>query len=213
MKLKDLMAVCDEVIVFNTTSYGPYFVKPGGEYADRKGVEFLSDFIGNFDVEKFEVWEDVLWESVIYVMMKIDQFDGEYAFLSNFYPCDVEYEGITYGSSEAAYQAAKFDKKDRKRFIGLGPGKAKKLGRTANLPKDWNEVRITVMRDVLRAKFLGNKELAQKLVEMTGESTLIEGNWWNDRFWGVDSKTGVGENHLGKLLMELRDELRGIDFQ
>ena len=49
--------------------------------------------------------------------------------------------------------------------------------------------------------------LAQKLIEMTGNSTLIEGNWWNDRFWGVDSKTGIGENHLGKLLMELRAEL------
>ena len=212
MKLKDLMEVCDEVIVFNTTSYGPYFVKPGGKYAGRKGVEILSDFILNFEVEKFETWEDVMMDGVIYVMMKIDQFDGEYAFLSNFYPCKVEYEGMVYDSSEAAFQAAKFDKKDREQFIGLEPGKAKKLGRKANLPENWNEIRISVMRDVLRAKFLGNRALAQKLIEMTGNSTLIEGNWWNDRFWGVDSKTGVGENHLGKLLMELRAELKEMDF-
>lgn len=212
MTLKDLMEVCDEIITFNVTSYGPYFIKPGSKHSQSKGIETLSDFHLACKIERFSTYEDMLWDEVLYVVMKIDRFSEEYFFLSNFFPCDVKYDGITYGSAEAAFQAAKFNKKDREQFINLEPGKAKKLGRKANLPKNWDEIRISVMEDVLRAKFLGNKELARKLIELTGESILIEGNWWNDRFWGVDLKTGVGENHLGQLLMKIRAELEEMGF-
>ena len=42
----------------------------------------------------------------------------------------------------------------------------------------------------------------------TGELVLEEGNTWHDTFWGVDAKTGEGLNHLGRILMKVRDELR-----
>ena len=49
-------------------------------------------------------------------------------------------------------------------------------------------------------------ELALAL-KYTGDAELIEGNNWGDTFWGVCN--GVGENHLGKLLMARRAQLRG----
>lgn len=50
-----------------------------------------------------------------------------------------------------------------------------------------------------------NSELGNKL-EATGDSLLVEGNWWHDTFWGVCN--GFGENNLGKLLMKIREELK-----
>ena len=61
------------------------------------------------------------------------------------------------------------------------------------------------MEEALRAKF-NIPEFKEKLLA-TGEMHLEEGNNWNDTFWGVDLKTGKGENHLGKLLMKIRKEL------
>ena len=65
-------------------------------------------------------------------------------------------------------------------------------------------MKIDIMRQVLKSKFTQNPELKAKLIA-TGDAELIEGNNWNDRFWGVCR--GVGQNHLGKLLMEVRAEL------
>ena len=44
--------------------------------------------------------------------------------------------------------------------------------------------------------------------DYTGNLVLEEGNGWHDTFWGVDLKTGEGENHLGRILMQVREELR-----
>ena len=74
-----------------------------------------------------------------------------------------------------------------------------------DLREDWETVKIDVMRDVLKSKFSLNSELREKLIA-TGDVELIEGNHWNDRFWGVCR--GKGQNHLGKLLMELRKILK-----
>src|SRR4051794_10492805 len=61
---------------------------------------------------------------------KIDSFQGEYRFLSNFWPAEVVYEGVTYPSVEHAYQAAKtLSIEERKRIASLPtPGEAKKEG-------------------------------------------------------------------------------------
>ena len=135
----------------------------------------------------------------------IDQFKGEFHWLSNFYNCPVPFEGLTFSNTEAAFQAAKcLDMKERERFLGLSGGQAKRLGRRVELRSDWEEVKIDIMRQVLKSKFTQNPELGEKLIA-TGDAELIEGNNWNDRFWGVCR--GVGKNHLGKLLMEVRAEL------
>ena len=63
------------------------------------------------------------------------------------------------------------------------------------------------MHDIVYAKFSQNPILRQKLIN-TQDMILIENNTWNDTFWGVCN--GVGENHLGKILMEVREELKNI---
>ena len=135
-------------------------------------------------------------------IMAIDKFHEEFDWLSNFFPCQVKFEGLTFTSSEAAFQAAKCaDQNEREKFVNLSAGRTKRLGKKVNLREDWNRVKIDVMREVLICKFSQNPELKEKLIA-TGNEELIEGNNWNDRFWGVCR--GVGQNHLGKLLMEIR---------
>ena len=135
----------------------------------------------------------------------IDQFRGEFHWLSNFYSCPVHFEGLTFSNTEAAFQAAKcLDMKERERFLGLSGGQAKRLGKRVELRPDWEDVKIDIMRQVLKSKFSQNPELKTKLIA-TGDAELVEGNNWRDFYWGVCN--GKGQNHLGKLLMEVRAEL------
>lgn len=141
--------------------------------------------------------------------MRIDSFSGEYRWLSNFYPSDVTLDGVTYATVEHAFQAAKtFDEKMR-RVVAAAPtpGQAKKLGRGLPLRADWEGVKQSVMLDLLRQKFARGE--LKGLLLATGEAELVEGNWWGDRYWGVCS--GEGTNHLGRLLMQVREELRAND--
>lgn len=135
----------------------------------------------------------------------ISSFRGAYYFLSNMYPCPVVYEGLEFRCAEAAFQAAKtLNLELRKRFTQMDGFEAKRFGRSVKLRDDWNKVRLPVMSWVLLDKFTRNADLKEKLL-MTGDMPLIEGNNWNDRFWGVCN--GVGDNNLGKLLMRLRKHL------
>lgn len=139
---------------------------------------------------------------------KIGIFDGEYSFLSNFANAPVLYDGIVYLNSEAAFQAQKtIDKSMRKEFSLYNPSEAKKAGRRVNLRPDWEQVKEQIMYEIVRAKFTQNEDLRQKLID-TGDAYLEEGTWWNDRVWGIDLKTGIGENKLGKILMRVREELK-----
>lgn len=139
--------------------------------------------------------------------MDIHNFTSlNYRFLSNFWPAEVEFDGTVYPSVENAYQAAKVLAKHRHNFTGCGPSAAKKLGRMYPMRNDWEEVKVSVMRDLIRQKFKPGSELSDRLLD-TGDWLLEEGNTWGDTFWGVCD--GVGENWLGRLLMERRGELRG----
>lgn len=136
----------------------------------------------------------------------IDCFDGEYAFLSNFYPLPLVYDGHHYLNSEAAFQAQKTtDEAIRRQFETLSPGKSKRLGRCIDLRPDWEQIKNDVMFGVCMAKFTQNPEYAQRLID-TGDEELIEGNTWGDTYWGVCN--GVGENRLGNILMRVRKELK-----
>lgn len=136
-------------------------------------------------------------------MDKITQFRGEYAFLSNFYSAPVYYRGIRFENNEAAFQAAKCPGRMRE-FSKLSAPDAKRLGRRVSLRPDWETVKFDIMDQICKAKFLQNPDLAWKLVA-TGSAELIEGNTWGDRIWGVCN--GAGENHLGLILMDIRDDL------
>ena len=138
----------------------------------------------------------------------IDSFRGKYYFLSNFFPAEVTYSGLTYQNNEAAFQAQKtYSKEERIEFTTLEPRDAKRRGRRVHLRRDWEQVKDRIMEEIVRAKFSQNEELKEQLLA-TGDAQLVEGNRWNDRYWGVDIRSGVGENHLGKILMKVRSELR-----
>lgn len=137
---------------------------------------------------------------------KIVGFIGQYRFLSNFYPSVVSYHGIMWPTVEHAFQAAKATTDQQRQWI-LGakrPGVAKARGRKIDLRPDWEEVKFDIMLQLLRRKF-SLTDLRSKLLS-TQDRELLEDNNWGDRFWGtVDGK---GENHLGRLLMQVRDEVR-----
>ena len=141
-------------------------------------------------------------------VQKIDSFRGKYYFLSNFFPAEITYEGLTYQNNEAAFQAQKtLSPEEKAAFSDLDPRTAKRRGRHVRLRTDWEEVKDGIMEDIVRAKFIQNPKLREQLLS-TGSADLIEGNTWNDRYWGVDVRSGAGKNHLGKILMKVRSELR-----
>ena len=132
----------------------------------------------------------------------IDNLKG--TFLSNFWECTVVYNGMQFRNSESAFQAQKcVDHSDKYKFIALSGAEAKALGRKVDIRKDWDEVKLKIMYEVLQAKFAQNPDLYNKLKD-TGDKEIVETNWWYDKYWGVCN--GVGENHLGKLLMWIRDK-------
>ncbi len=144
------------------------------------------------------------------VPLAIDSFSGPYRFLSNFSPSTLNYEGVSYPTVEHAFQAAKTLDLSKRIEVSLleTPGQAKRAGRALELRGDWDGIRNGVMRDLLLLKFAPGTMRAAMLVS-TDDRELIEGNTWGDTYWGVCG--GRGKNMLGKLLMEVRTLLCGID--
>lgn len=123
---------------------------------------------------------------------------------------------MIFNSVEAAFQAAKTtDRTARLSFCGdISPSKAKRMGRNLTLREDWEDIKSQVMLDCLRSKFAAGSMLAAAL-KNTGKEFLVEGNFWHDNIWG-DCKCAYcsnikGQNLLGKLLMQVRDELNVAD--
>ena len=137
----------------------------------------------------------------------IDHFHGAYAFLSNFYPSRIYYRGYWYANNEAAFQAQKtISPKEQLQFTKLrNPKDAKKLGREVQLRSDWESVKLMYMYEICMCKFMQNPTLYKALLA-TGNCHLVEGNNWGDYFWG--SVNGHGENHLCKILMDIRAKLQ-----
>jgi len=133
----------------------------------------------------------------------IDSFRGEYRFLSNFWRAIAAYRELIYPTAEHAYQAAKSGRLDIRLVISKleTPGKAKRYGQEIEVINNWDTLKIPVMKHILMSKFT-DPEMMDKLLD-TGDAELIEGNHHGDHFWGVCN--GVGENWLGRLLMEVRD--------
>ena len=142
----------------------------------------------------------------------IVEFDGDYAFLSNFYPSSIYHEGITYPTNEHFFQAMKTLDIDERKAIAAAetPGLAKRMDRNVKLRSDWEKIKADVMRLGLILKFT-DAGLAEKLIA-TGDEELVEGNWWHDNTWGNCRCTACshknGRNLLGMLLMEVRKELQ-----
>lgn len=129
-------------------------------------------------------------------------FRNEYYFLSNMYPCSITLGKHTFTCAEAAFQAAKCPARVTE-FYNINGFEAKKLGRTVALRSDWNEKKLQYMEKIIRAKFNQHPELARKLCSIN--TSIVEDNTWNDTFWGMCN--GKGENHLGKILMVVREDI------
>lgn len=142
--------------------------------------------------------------------------DPELGFLSNFdttYPIVVNGEG--WKTVEHFYQAMKNENLEYQEKVKKAktPSEAKRYGNNVPLRDDWDDIKIDVMRIALEAKFAKGTEAADRLA-CTGIDYLIEYAPWGDSFWGMyrDSKGSlIGENHLGKLLMERK--LKLIDLR
>lgn len=141
--------------------------------------------------------------------------EGKNAFMSNFYPSVIvlwiqEYGFQEFQTVEHAYQWHKPTSLRQRVEIqeADSAGKAKRLGRSCLMVPDWEETKVSVMRSCLFAKF--SNPYLFKLLKNTENKLLIEGNTWNDTFWGAvamnEHKTLYqGANVLGQLLMGLRD--------
>jgi ribA/ribD-fused uncharacterized protein len=138
---------------------------------------------------------------------KITSFSGEYRWMSNFWPSPVTYQGVVYPSVEHIYQAMKtLDESWRAKILSCEtPGRAKRMSREVPLRPDWEEVKVGIMTELVQSKFASSEELARKLLG-TGERVIEEGNTWGDTFWGVCK--GEGQNMMGRILMQVRSELR-----
>lgn len=136
----------------------------------------------------------------------INSFRYEHSFLSNFSSGPTIYDGLLYFCAEGAYQSAKsLDLMERMKFLNLTGMWAKKLGKTIELRPDWEKVKVKIMCSIVLDKFTRNPKLRELLLG-TKDATIIEGNYWHDTFWGVCD--GVGANHLGIILMDVRELLK-----
>ena len=144
----------------------------------------------------------------------IDEFQGKYGFLSNFYDSEIEieYDGLKFESVEAAYQAQKcMRRSEKEKFTKLNPSESKRLGRKVYLQPDWDKIKAGIMYELVKIKFTTHEDLKEKLLE-TGDQELIEGNWWHDNFFGkctcLECKKKEQRNELGKILMKVRKEIQ-----
>lgn len=137
----------------------------------------------------------------------IDKFEDEYRFLSNFDTHPFTFKDRLFKSVEHAYQAYKATNRTDFELVANAstPGRAKRAGRTIECRPDWEDIKVDIMLQLVRAKFISNPHLTDKLLD-TGDRELIEGNTWGDTFWGVCNNKG--HNMLGIILMKVREELR-----
>lgn len=136
----------------------------------------------------------------------VKEFQGDHRWLSNFYPCTVVLDGVTYPSIENAYQAAKTTNQDERiAFRECKPGQAKRAGRSVTVRPDWDCIKLDVMAELTKQKYK-HKNLRSMLLS-TGEQYIQEGNRWGDTFWGVCLKTNKGENNLGRIIMMVREHI------
>jgi len=127
---------------------------------------------------------------------------------SNFQPFEITYKGIIFPTAEHFYQALKStDQADWGRIAALPtPKEAKQEGRKLDIRPDWETKKIDVMRIALELKFAPGTPY-HELLMATGDLEITEWNNWHDRYWGkcrCHIHQGSGENHLGRLLMEIR---------
>lgn len=170
-----------------------------------KGVKIMKNWKKELEEEK--------------ILNGLNGFNDKFSFLSNFYshkniniklPYDAQ-NGKFYSSNnvETLFQAAKCLKiNDIEKILkATTPGQAKRLGKKIELRPDWEIIKTKVMKELIENKFKLNPVLKKQLINIPNDKYIVEMNVWNDKEWGVCSKTLIGNNKLGKILMEVKAEL------
>ena len=134
----------------------------------------------------------------------IRRFENEHAFLNPFYTLYVSYQGGLYPSVGHAYAAAHTDDQRKRMLIATTVSAREVLSLQKKLPDLDNQAKLDIMCELLKQKF--TVPALRKQLQDTGTQELIYGNS-PDTFWGIDEATGMGANHLGVLLMEIRGHI------
>ena len=131
----------------------------------------------------------------------------ETRWLSNMFYVDIRHNGVKYRSTENFYQAMKYKDIETRKFIALlKPHEAKKYSRDNTMTNENFESRkLDIMLYAQRKKY--SQEPFKSKLLATGDCLLEGGNWWHDKWWGVDINTREGENNLGKIIMKVRQDL------
>lgn len=142
----------------------------------------------------------------------INNFDGQYRFLSNFFCKEITFRGKKYATSEHAYAAYKATNEEDHRLVQTqsSPRMAKRIGQEIKCRDDWEDIKYDLMLEIVRVKF--QDPYLKSLLLDTGDEELVEYNWWHDNTWGNcscgkrDTCKEEGTNWLGKILMIVREE-------
>ncbi len=136
-------------------------------------------------------------------------YEQDFYVLSNFSSFNLRWKGKIFPTSEHAYHSEKFENGDLSEAIRTAPSahEAFKFAERAKWLRrdDWDDVKVDIMREILRAKVEQHEYVRRKLLA-TGDRELVE-NSWRDDFWGWGPNRD-GQNMLGKLWMEIRAWLR-----
>lgn len=180
-----------------------------------EGTETISSSLIRNRMLSCESCQDMMWPGVWELFKEftpndfpdvINQFKGEYDFLGNRFGCRFVWQELQYGNAEAAFQSSKcVDESERKVYAGCSADKAALKGKDMLPFPGWENARLDIMESILRAKFEQNPALMKKLTD-TGTRILINGNNKQETYWGVDLYSWQGENHLGKILMNIRNK-------
>lgn len=134
---------------------------------------------------------------------------GDFGCFSNFAPYPIQVDGKQWPTSEHYFQAQKFEDREHQEAIRKtkSPMIAARMGRDRKKPlrHDWESVKVEVMRRAVRAKFTQHEDIYRILLS-TGDARIVE-HTENDSYWG-DGGDGSGKNMLGRILMEIREQLR-----
>lgn len=164
-------------------------------------------------------WKDLYYKGKI--LNNLYGFRGEYEILSNFSEHETisiilpygDKEGIKYSANniETLFQAAKVQEVYQIEEIvkSNNPSISKYLGRRYKMRNDWEEIKENVMKELLEKKFNVSNKFRNVLLSIPDDMYIVEMNKWCDKEWGVCSKTFIGKNKLGKLLMDLKKEKKG----
>ena len=135
---------------------------------------------------------------------EITKFEGYFEFLSNEYNCKVEYDNYVFQSASALFYAFKAKTQGAfMKFQRLSPLKAKSKSQKLEYNEDYEKNKKYYLKKAVNAKFTSNPDLKLRLLK-TGNTILVNTITHLDTWIGV--KNNIGENMLGKVLMELRSQ-------